>query len=1146
MTLIMKRYSYALLIILSHCTMAWGQSSEHNYVKTVTYLNNRGTDSIVSVQYYDGLGRPDLQIAGGNNTTGKYLYTFTEYDGSNREYKVWSSIVGTTGLDYMPISAIPMNSQNTYSDSKAYSQITYDALDRPLFVSAPGETWGGKGKSTEYITNGNKEVRLITSSSLYDTSSFYASGTLIGTRTWDEDSTSVLSYKDMLGRVVLERKDNADTYYVYNDINQLVYILQPMFQEDANLDLYAFQYTYDERGRVKTKKLPGCDPIEYWYDNADRIIKMQDGLLREAGKFRTYEYDALGRMVKQCLSNGSRVLYDEIINYYDTDSFLDAYGTMTYRGPVYYLLRSAHKHSYLLGTKQRASNGEELLTTFAYDDYGRVCRKGEIGLNKQLTITDYTYNFVGDVTSETTEIFKFENEYGNYDNILEASITNKYEAPHTNLLTSSLLKVWEDNSSHLMTDTIQKLTYDDFGHIIGNNRSGTAADMSYAYDNLHGWTTQIKSAGGFEQNLYRETEGSTPRWNGSISAMTWQTDDSKVHRYDYTYDGLNRLTKADYTSKLLPKQIIQETRGRSIFDPIISPGIIPTNNAKSTVSSQLSLNKLQALIPESDFTNLSIAQTEEPSAAASRSVSASGMISQQRPKVGPYDYTKQHGNYSELAEYDANTNITSLQRYGMKNDKSFGLIDDLSIEHNGNQITSVSDAADENLDYEGAFDFADGDDKNKEYAYNGNGALTMDLNKGIDNIEYDLLGNPIKLTIDNNTKRIEYVYAADGRRLKTKHSYITYVTKPRLHREIFSDSIEYIGNLILKNGKPDMYQFAGGYYSFDGDKRPECYYYIADYQGNNRMVVNAHTNEVEQTTHYYPYGGIIGNLSSNQETQKYKYSGKELDRTYGLDLYDFHARLFNPALPVFDRPDPLAEDFTWLTPYNYCAGDPVNCIDPTGMAWISATYGDQTFYCWDENIKCQEDIAKRYYYGDTKNTHPIQFVGETASVDYNGQTISLGEGGEYQIGDGARQTSETDKDGLHIGSAPKDYQMGDNLYGVYLGGKNPETKNGVSSYCVPPIDGTDYAAFCHDKAYDKAGAAGAKGAFLNTDVCKADMQLSVDCKLNEKEISKMSFSEYRVRRGFWNAGAKTLFVQNAMNKLGIKMVNASSQNPLKY
>ncbi len=41
-----------------------------------------------------------------------------------------------------------------------------------------------------------------------------------------------------------------------------------------------------------------------------------------------------------------------------------------------------------------------------------------------------------------------------------------------------------------MTDTIQCPTYDDFGHITGNDRSGTAGDMSYAYDNLHGWSKQ--------------------------------------------------------------------------------------------------------------------------------------------------------------------------------------------------------------------------------------------------------------------------------------------------------------------------------------------------------------------------------------------------------------------------------------------------------------------------------------------------------------------------------------------------------------------------------------------------------------------------------------------------------------------------------
>ncbi len=89
----------------------------------------------------------------------------------------------------------------------------------------------------------------------------------------------------------------------------------------------------------------------------------------------------------------------------------------------------------------------------------------------------------------------------------------------------------------------------------------------------------------------------------------------------------------------------------------------------------------------------------------------------------------------------------------------------------------------------------------------------------------------------------------------------------------------------------------------DLNKKPECHYYISDYQGprsnkeeliilrektniyvrGNRMVINARTNEVEQTTHYYPYGGIIGNLSSNQEAQKYKYSGKALAAIEKID-----------------------------------------------------------------------------------------------------------------------------------------------------------------------------------------------------------------------------------------------------------------------
>lgn len=260
----MKQFIITLISALSFCPMTWAQSTDHNYVKTVTYLDREGSDCMTSVQYYDGLGRPDQQVVSGANTSGKNLYTYTEYDGLGRAVKSWAPVVGETSLGYMSCADIAIKSQSAYSDSKGYSQTTYDALDRPLFVSTPGEAWyeNHKGKTTEYCTNGAKEVRLITPNTLQNTKTYHAAGTLYGTRAWDEDGITTLTFKDMLGRVILERRGNeapyADTYYVYNELNQLVYVLPPMYNEGptvAKVALYAYQYSYDNRGRMISKTL---------------------------------------------------------------------------------------------------------------------------------------------------------------------------------------------------------------------------------------------------------------------------------------------------------------------------------------------------------------------------------------------------------------------------------------------------------------------------------------------------------------------------------------------------------------------------------------------------------------------------------------------------------------------------------------------------------------------------------------------------------------------------------------------------------------------------------------------------------------------------------------------------------------------------
>ena len=83
-----------------------------------------------------------------------------------------------------------------------------------------------------------------------------------------------------------------------------------------------------------------------------------------------------------------------------------------------------------------------------------------------------------------------------------------------------------------------------------------------------------------------------------------------------------------------------------------------------------------------------------------------------------------------------------------------------------------------------------------------------------------------------------------------------------------------------------------------------------------------------KTSSYYPYGGLMG--SESMGVQPYKYGGKELDRENGLDLYDSHARMYDPIIGRTTTIDPLAEKYTHLSPYLWCAANPLKYVDPSG------------------------------------------------------------------------------------------------------------------------------------------------------------------------------------------------------------------------
>lgn len=81
---------------------------------------------------------------------------------------------------------------------------------------------------------------------------------------------------------------------------------------------------------------------------------------------------------------------------------------------------------------------------------------------------------------------------------------------------------------------------------------------------------------------------------------------------------------------------------------------------------------------------------------------------------------------------------------------------------------------------------------------------------------------------------------------------------------------------------------------------------------------------------YYPYGMLFGTSVGEKSKQPYKFGGKEYIPAKGFNMYDFGARGVDGADPQWKTMDPLCERYYSVSPYAYCANNPVNAIDPTG------------------------------------------------------------------------------------------------------------------------------------------------------------------------------------------------------------------------
>ena len=121
-------------------------------------------------------------------------------------------------------------------------------------------------------------------------------------------------------------------------------------------------------------------------------------------------------------------------------------------------------------------------------------------------------------------------------------------------------------------------------------------------------------------------------------------------------------------------------------------------------------------------------------------------------------------------------------------------------------------------------------------------------------------------------------------------------------------------------------------------------WHVRDYLGSVRAVyditpepedVTSAGSQILEQNDYYAFGGRIDTpYQAYDQTNRYRYNGKEQLRFEGINLdpglTDYGARYYAPTFGRWTSPDPLADKYYSVSPYAFCNNNPVNFVDPDG------------------------------------------------------------------------------------------------------------------------------------------------------------------------------------------------------------------------
>lgn len=120
----------------------------------------------------------------------------------------------------------------------------------------------------------------------------------------------------------------------------------------------------------------------------------------------------------------------------------------------------------------------------------------------------------------------------------------------------------------------------------------------------------------------------------------------------------------------------------------------------------------------------------------------------------------------------------------------------------------------------------------------------------------------------------------------------------------------------------------------DNGGEKEVYFYHGDHLGSGSWVTDQ-TGSPIQYLHYAPYGEMMENQRTTNYNERYKFTGKERDWESGYDF--FGARFYWSPGGHWLSVDPLVDKYLWISPYAYCAWNPIKYVDPNGK-WFETAW----------------------------------------------------------------------------------------------------------------------------------------------------------------------------------------------------------------